>query len=128
MTEMSRDEVLAKAREAFGEGVEVSHTSGKWYVMFEAEEKFDASEWSGTPAYQYFEVEKNSIEDWADGYGCFWESHAQIFDNYNEWYVGQMRANLKLVRKMDESGISPNWENGEEWRRKILDWAKENGE
>lgn len=127
MTEISRNEVLAKAKEVFGEGVDVGYSNGTWSIYFDAEEKFDASEWAGTPAYEYFEVQKHSVEDWANGYGCYWESHAQIFDNFNGWYVGQMKQNFNLVKRMIDMGKEFDGESDKKWRDDIMEYAEKQG-
>ena len=121
---MSRDEMVARAKELFGDDARVYYNDG-WIIETGIEERFDEEEYKDRLAWETFE--NGDLERWAYKNGHSGESLAELFDSY-DWeneqssrkIIAQVRESLKQGFDFDGAGLG-------DWRDRVLAYAKEKG-
>lgn len=131
MAEMTYGEMLAKAREVFGSGVELDYDADSgWIVRTEVRELVDMSEFAGTlamAAYEEYEGNYGStLERWAYKNGQHGSLH-QICVAFNERQEAGARAAVEQVRGWVAEGREFGWEGGPEYRDGMLRLGEERG-
>jgi len=130
MESMTREEIIAKAKEVFGEEVQVRYSINGWTIHTEIEEKFEEDKYRDRAAWEMYEniyYGERELDRWArkNGYGGL--STADLFDAYDEYVqdinlrqVKEVRDRIAADFPFDETGLG-------DYRDRVLAWAEENG-
>ena len=131
MDDMTHDEMLAKAKEVFGEEVSVRYEDYQWVVYTGLGEKFDIEKYKDTPAYvAYHEKEGtygSTLDRWAvkNSYGS--SSMDAVCEAYNAMIEAHWKDAAVQVRRWVAEGREFAWTGGPEYRDQVLKMAEENG-
>jgi hypothetical protein len=127
---MSRDEMVTRAKELFGEGARVFYNDG-WIIETQIEERFDPEQYKGRAAYDaYMEPESSYgsvLERWAYKNGHSGESMAELFDSYDEEEERSSRKLIAEIREKLQQGFDFDGAGLGDWRDRVLAHAKEKG-
>lgn len=121
---MSRDEMVARAKELFGEEARVYYNDG-WIIETQIEERFDEEEYKDRAAWEMYE--NGELERWSWKNGHSGESLAEIFDSYDHESEIAFRHNLAQVRQKIAEGFDFEGTGLEDYRDRVLAYAKEKG-
>lgn len=131
MSTMTYDEMLAKAKEVFGEDARVEFVDYQWVIHTGVDEKFDIEKYKGTPAYEAYHEKEGTygsvLDRWAvkNSYGS--SSMAEICEGYNAMTEAYWKDAVVRVRQWVAEGRKFAWKGGDEYRDQVLKMAEENG-
>lgn len=131
MTEKTKEQMEAIAKEMFGDEARVYFSDNQWTIDTGVEESFDPEAHKDRPAYAaYMEPEGNygsTLDRWAHKNGHGSESMADLFDSYDEQMEASARRTVADVRRKVAEGWEFDWDGGPEWRDEVLAYAEEKG-
>lgn len=121
---MSRDEMVERAKELFGDQARVYYNDG-WIIETQIEERFDEEEYKDRDAWEIYV--NGDLERWGYKNGHSGESFAELFDSYDEEnertslkMIAEVREKLKQGFDFDGTGLG-------DWRDRVLAYAEEKG-
>lgn len=131
MENMTHKEILAKAKEVFGDEARVEFVDYQWVIHTGVDEKFDIEEFKGTPAYEAYHKYEGTygsvLERWGAKNSYYSRSVSETCEAYNAAIEASWKDEVSRVRAWVADGREFNWPGGPEYRDDVLKMAEENG-
>lgn len=127
---MSRDEMIARAKELFGNEAEVHYSNGQWSIDTGVEERFDEEDYFNRDAWETYANNsggENQLERWGYKNGYSGRSIAELFDAYDEEAEATSRRIVAEVRRDMAAGLDYEGAGLADWRDRVLKYAEERG-